>query len=130
MNKLAMVGLLAAGLALQATASHAGTNYADNIVVSGQYAAYGALRAARNSADNNQFIGCAVFGNTTSSTTTYVACSARDANGNSFYCSKYNPSYVLVQAAMAISASSSLIVQGDGAGTCTYIYVSNHSVNL
>jgi hypothetical protein len=129
MNKFAIAASLAAAIILPSAPSYSGTRYADPITVS-QYVAYGAVRAARFSANTNEFIGCAVMGNTTSSTPTYVACSARNAAGRSFYCTKYNPSYVLIQAAMAVSEASTIIVNADSNYNCTYIYVNNSSVNL
>lgn len=129
MNKFAIAVSLAAGLALQSTASYSGTRYSDPITVS-THVAYGSVHAARYSANNNEFIGCAVYGATSSTQTTYVACSARNAAGATFYCSKYNPAYQLVQAALAVSESSTVIMNSDASYNCTYIYVNNSSVNL
>jgi hypothetical protein len=128
MNKFAIAISLTAGLSLQPVA-FAGTSSVYGITV-GQYAAYGPVKAARNSNNDQEFIGCAVYGTTQSTYTTYVACSARDAAGNAFYCAKYGASYQLVQAALAISESSSIIINSDSSYECTYIYVNNNSVNL
>lgn len=128
MNKFAVTISLVAGLALQAAAI-AGTSSVYPISVS-QYGANGQVKSARQSNNNQEFIGCAVYGTTQSSYTTYVACSARDASGRSFYCSKYGAAPQLVQAALAISESSSIIINSDASYNCTYIYVQNHSVNL
>jgi hypothetical protein len=128
MNKFATAVVLTAGLAMQATAL-AGTASVYPVSVS-QYGANGAVKSARQSANGNEFIGCAVFGNTSSTATTYVACSARDASGRTFYCSKYNAAYQLVQAALAVSESSSIIINANASYECTYIYVMNHSTNL
>jgi hypothetical protein len=92
--------------------------------------AYGAVQTARYSANTKEYIGCAVMGNITSPQTTYVYCGASDANGKSFGCSTYNPSYVLLQAALAVSQTSNIIFQGNASGQCTYIYAANFSSNL
>jgi hypothetical protein len=129
MNKLGlMVSLAAAVFTLQPVA-HAGAvaNYGVSVST---YGAYGNLHDARNSGDNKQFIGCAVYGTTQSVYTTYVACSAGDAAGHTFYCATYGASYVLVQAALAVSQSSAVIINSDSQYHCTYIYVSNNSTNL
>jgi len=127
MNKFAAAVALVAGLAFQT--SYAGLTSTYPVSVS-QYGANGPVKGARNSNNNKEFIGCAVMGNTYASSTTYVACSAQDAAGKAFYCSKYNPAYQLIQAALAVSESSSMIINSDGAGTCTYIYVANYSLFL
>ena len=129
MKKFTVAVSLAAGLLLQSTVTYSGTRFSDPIVVSTNVA-YGGLRAARQSSNTNEYIGCAVYGTTQSSYTTYVACSARNAAGKTFACSKYSPSYVLVQAALAVSGSSSVIINSDSAGNCTYIYGNNSSVNM
>src|SRR6266700_7096327 len=87
-------------------------------------------RAARQSADDKQFIGCAAYGATSSSAPTYVACSASDASGTAVYCATYNPSYYVWLSAMAVNEVSSIIFNVDANYNCTYIYVSNNSTNL
>src|SRR5262245_27526291 len=104
MKKFAAAAVVGAGLVLQATA-FAGAVFPGPVTVSSR-SAYGSLSTARNSANTKEFIGCAVYGTTQSSYTTYVACSASDAAGNTFYCSTYGPAPQLVQAALAVSASS------------------------
>jgi hypothetical protein len=128
MNKLAIIGLsVAAALAVQS--ANAGLHYSGSITAS-RYGAYGQVRAARQSGDDNQFIGCAAYGTTNSSATTYVACSASDAAGNTSYCATYGPSFYVWQAAMAVNEASSIIFNVDANYNCTYIYVSNNSTNL
>jgi hypothetical protein len=127
MNKIAIGLTLAAALAVQS--ANAGLHYSVPIVVGGKSVAYGSVNTARHSADNNQFIGCAAYG-ATSSSSTYVACSAQDAAGHSLYCATYNPSYYVWQAAMAVNQSSDIIFNVDANYNCTYIYVSNSSVFL
>jgi hypothetical protein len=128
MNKLAIIGLsIAAALAVQS--ADAGSHYSGSITAS-RYGAYGQVRAARQSADDKQFIGCAAYGANNSSAPTYVACSASDASGTAVYCATYNPSYYVWQAAMNVNEASSIIFNVDANYNCTYIYVSNNSTNL
>jgi hypothetical protein len=126
MNKLAIGLSLAAALAVQS--ANAGLHYPAPIVVSNPVA-YGSVHSARFSADNKQFIGCAAYGATNSSST-YVACSAQDSSGHSLYCATYNPSYYVWQAAMHVNESSDIIFNVDSHYNCTYIYIYNSSVNL
>jgi len=126
MSKLAIALSLAAALAIQS--ANAGLHYSMPVTV-GTGVAYGAVHAARHSVDNNQFIGCAAFGSTYSSSS-YVACSARDAAGHSLYCATYNPSYYVWQAAMHVNESSEIIFNVDSSYNCTYVYIGNSSVNL
>jgi hypothetical protein len=126
MNKLAIGLSLFAALAVQS--ANAGLHYPVPIVVSNPVA-YGSVHSARYSSDNRQFIGCAAYGSTSSSTT-YVACSAQDASGHSLYCATYNPSYYVWQAAMHVNDSSEIIFNVDSNYNCTYIYISNSSANL
>lgn len=126
MNKVA-IGLFLAATALAVESANAGLTYSDPVTVA-TGAAFGAVRSATNSADNNQFIGCAAYGSTNTAST-YVACSAADASGNSLYCATYNPSFYVWQAAMSISDSSEIIFDVDSNGNCTYIYVRNSSVD-
>jgi len=125
MKKLAMVAVVSAGLVVQAT-SFAGAVFSAPVVV-GTRIAYGSVKAARNSANTKEFIGCAAYGATQVAQTTYVACSASDAAGNTFYCATYGAAPQLVQAALSVSGSSSIIVNSDASNNCTYIYVANNS---
>lgn len=126
-TKLA-IAAFAAAAAIGSTA-FAGAHYANPVYVATGIA-YGQLHAARFSSNTKEFIGCAVMGNTTSTTTTYVSCSASDASGKSVYCSKYNPSYQLIQAAQAANEASYIIFNLNSNYECTYVYVSNNSSNL
>jgi hypothetical protein len=125
-NKLAIGLSLAAALAVQS--ANAGLHSSYGITVSGTVA-YGQVRGARNSTDNKQFIGCAAYG-AVNTYSTYVACSASDANGHVLYCSTYNPNYYVWQAAMSVTSMSSIIFNADSSGHCIYVYVSNNSTNL
>jgi hypothetical protein len=127
MNKLAIGLSLAAALAIQS--ANAGLHFSVPIVV-GTSGAYGSVHTARHSGDGKQFIGCAAYGATSSSATTYVACSAQDASGHALYCATYSPSFYVWQAAMAVNEGSEIIFNADSSYNCTYIYVSNSSVNL
>jgi hypothetical protein len=126
MNKLAIGLSLAAALAVQS--ANAGLHFSVPIVVSGTVA-YGSVYTARHSSDGKQFIGCAAYG-ATGSSSTYVACSAQDASGHALYCATYNPSFYVWQAAMAVNEGSEIIFNADSSYNCTYIYVSNSSVNF
>jgi hypothetical protein len=126
MNKLAIGLSLAAALAVQSAS--AGLHYSVPIAV-GTSGAYGSVYTARHSGDQKQFIGCAAYG-ATGSSSTYVACSAQDASGHSLYCATYNPSFYVWQAAMSVNEGSEIIFNVDSSYNCTYIYVSNSSVNL
>jgi hypothetical protein len=126
MNKLTIGLSLAAALAVQS--ANAGLHFSVPIVV-GTTVAYGSVYTARHSGDQKQFIGCAAYG-ATSSSSTYVACSAQDASGHALYCATYNPSFYVWQAAMAVNEGSEIIFNTDSSYNCTYIYVSNSSVNL
>ena len=126
MNKLAIGLSLAAALAVQS--ANAGLHYSQGITVSGTVA-YGQVRGARFSTDSKQFIGCAAYG-AVNTNSTYVACSASDAAGHTLYCSTYNPSFYVWQAAMAVNGTSTIIINADSHGNCIYVYVSNSSTNL
>jgi len=126
MNKLAIGLASVAALAVQA--ANAGYHYSTPITV-GTGGAYGGVHSARTSGDSNQFIGCAAYGAVNSSST-YVACSARDSAGHSLYCATYNPSFYVWQAAMSVNQASIIIFNVDSSYNCTYIYVSNSSTNL
>lgn len=125
MKRIAVAAVLATTIAMQTTAL-AGASFSAPVVV-GNNIAYGSLRSARVSANTREYIGCAVYGATNQTATTYVTCSAANAAGTSWYCSTYAPSAQLVQAALAISATSVVIAQSDSASNCTYIYVQNSS---
>jgi hypothetical protein len=120
MNKFAIALSLAGALMLH-SAAQAGAQSTVNVSVT-SYSAIGSLHTARTSADSNQSIGCAVYGTTQSSSITYVACSATDSAGNSFYCGQYSPPAQMVQAVLAINESSVLIINSDSSYHCSYIY--------
>ena len=126
MNKVALGLSLAAILAVQS--ANAGLHYSSSITVSGTVA-YGQVRAARFSGDSKQFIGCAAYG-AVSTYSTYVACSASDSAGHVLYCSTYNPNFYVWQAAQSVNEASTIIINADTHGNCTYVYVSNSSTNL
>lgn len=126
MKKIVSALVLAVGIGASSIAG-AGA-YFTNPVYIGNNIAYGSMRAARFSTNNREHIGCNVYGATNQGTaTTYVSCSAVNANGVGWGCSTYSPAPQLVQAALAVSASSYVIVQSDSNYNCTYIYVSNNS---
>ena len=128
MKKFAAAAVVGAGLVLQATA-FAGAVFQPVPVTVSSRVAYGSLKTARESANNKEFIGCSVYGATPAQAaqTTYVACSASDAAGNTLYCATYGAAPQLVQAALAISAKSFVIINSDASSNCTYIFVTNNS---
>jgi hypothetical protein len=95
------------------------------VSVSYDYAS-GAVGTARNSTDSNQYINCALYswGNPSSAS---VICSARNATGNSVYCSaEISHSAAIVQAAMSITPSSYIAFYVE-AGDCVRLDVVNGS---
>src|SRR6516162_3526481 len=126
MKELPIIASVVATLAVQV--ANAGYHYSTPIT-GGTGGAYGGVHSARTSSDSNQFIGCAAYGAVNSSST-YVACSARDSAGHSLYCATYNPSFYVWQAAMSVNQASIIIFNVDSSYNCTYIYVSNSSTNL
>ena len=125
MKKLFCVLVLAGAVALQSVA-FAGAVSTFSVYVAPGQAAYGALKTARNSANTTEWIGCSAFG-ATGGTATYVSCSAVDAAGNYFYCSTYNAAPQMVQAALAVTATSYLLINADANYNCSYILVGNYS---
>jgi hypothetical protein len=126
MKKLLAGVVLAGTLALQSVA-FAGASFPVPVTI-GTNIAYGALKTARTSANASEHIGCAVYGTTyAGNAPTYVSCSAASASGQYFSCSTYGPAAQMVQAALAISAGSYVIIQSDASYNCVYIYVNNNS---
>jgi hypothetical protein len=127
MNKLTIGLSVAAALAMQS--ANAGYHFSTAVVSNPGSGAYGAVHSARTSSDSKQFIGCAAYGSTSTSST-YVACSASDSSGRGTYCATYNPSYYMWQSAMGVNDASFIIFDVDSKGNCTYIYHNNSSTNL
>ena len=107
--------------------AQAGTVTTVPVYVSPHFA-YGSVSTARHSSDQNQSIGCGVYG--TSTHHTYVYCSAHDAAGHSMYCATYDPAINLVQAVQSVNATSNITIDSDASYSCTLIYASNFSMYL
>ncbi len=121
-KNLMTVGIV--GTLLAGTAAWAGVKTIYNVGINtSTRAAYGSMGTARSSADSNQYIGCAVLGYSTGSSS--VICQAQDASGVAAYCTSTNPA--IVTAATSQSGDAYLYFNYDASGTCTYLYVSNVS---
>ncbi|WP_394539179.1 hypothetical protein PRJ39_01190 [Lysobacter enzymogenes] len=86
--------------------------------------AYGMIASARNSADNQQLIGCYI---TVSGTQLRAGCEARNAAGVSTLCFSANPN--IVAAAQAVGPDSYIDFNREANGNCSGLYVANNSVN-
>lgn len=86
--------------------------------------ASGGFGTARNSADSVQYIGCDVYGYTTS--VPRVSCYARSAAGTYASCSSTDPNLLAV--ARSISDDSIVSFNWDASGTCTYLFAGNASM--
>lgn len=93
------------------------TNHPQVNVNAGTKTAYGSMVGARNSADNQQFIGCSYVG---VSTNPYGICHSRNAAGVSGYCTTTQAHHV--EQIRGLSNESYLYYQWDASGKCTYIY--------
>ncbi|MCY1019253.1 hypothetical protein [Pyxidicoccus sp. MSG2] len=121
-KNLMTVGLV--GTLLAGTAAWAGVKTVYNVGINtSTRVAYGSMGTARGSADANQYIGCAVLGFSSGSSS--VTCLAQDASGVSAYCTSSNPA--IVTAATSQSGDAYLYFTYDASGACTYLYVSNLS---
>lgn len=78
--------------------------------------AYGSMVGARFSADANQYIGCALVGNSTP----YAACFARNSAGTAGMCTTTNPLHM--DQVMGLNNEAYLYYQWNASGQCTYIY--------
>lgn len=92
--------------------------------------AYGAVGSARASADNTQYLYCAVEYNSYYNSTKdrYMRCVARDASGTTKACSSYNPE--LINAVANVSSVSYIQFERDDQMYCTYLYLEQGSPEL
>ncbi|WP_444996210.1 hypothetical protein [Aliikangiella sp. IMCC44359] len=97
-------------------------NHTQVSVNTGTKTAYGSLVGARNSADNQQYIGCAYVGVTNNP---YGICHSRNAAGTSGYCTTTQAHHV--EQIRGLSNESYLYYQWDENGKCTYIYSGTNS---
>ncbi len=120
------VAFLAVAFVAVAGAVWAGrANYFETTVNAAAHEAYGSLYDTRNSADNVQYIGCAlnIVGGTAR-----VICEARNAASVSLVCTSGDPE--LVKVAQALTDNGYLFFRCDAANNLTYLYVSKSSVWL
>lgn len=132
MKKLTMVMSIAAAFALQ-TVAFAGSHFNAFVTVyksSGSSYGYGSVNSARYySSDSSQYIGCNSSADLTSSI--YISCSARDAQGNYLYCYSNTADGQARQAVASVNNTSSIYFLVDNStGKCTYISIGNFSYNL
>lgn len=107
-----------------AAVASAGASLSPDVVVVGSTTARGGMRAARNSSDSQQYIGCTlrhIEGNTRP----VVMCSARDSAGRSLSCSSTDPVQGLVVA--SIGPDSHIYFEVRNGYLCTEIDVVNDS---
>lgn len=124
MNKKAL--FLTLSLLLGTSLAWAGrANYSETQVDPVARTAVGSLYDTRHSADNVQYIGCALnlIGGTAR-----LTCEARDAANETLSCVSANAE--LIKIAQSLSDSSYIYFQCDAGNNLTYLYVSNNSVWL
>lgn len=118
-----------------ATAASAGNkgNYPVTVFLAHPTVAWaqGSIAAAYNSADSNQFIGCMLRVDTSSSTSTSLFCSAVDAAGVSGQCTMYYPPQAVIDMINSLNDTSSLGFQWNkSSGLCTLIQVERSSYQM
>jgi hypothetical protein len=122
------VATAVAAAALMAQSSvFAGQSSGSTVVVGSTYA-YGSLKAARNSSDTKQYIGCAIGAQP--GQTPGIQCSAQNASGTSIYCADNAPSAAAIAMVSGINDSSYVYFVADSNHNCSYIVVYNYSYNL
>ncbi len=131
MRKPFFAALLACSTLLFGGATHAGL--VDNTQVSiwtdgssGLQSANGVLRAARNSADSTQFIGCSRYAYDTGSDS--IVCSAQNASGT--YLSCYTSSSNMLRVAETLSSAAYLYFVVNTDGTCDRVITMLGSYNM
>jgi|SRR5579872_1212623 len=92
--------------------------------------AAGSFQGAHLSADKTNYISCstAQFTNLSGVSVLNVGCTAT-ANGVTRSCVSYSPSLMTVAALTSINPSSYVYFQYDARGNCTYISVTNQSID-
>lgn len=132
MKRLAIATVLASGLLLQ-TLAYAGAHFTDPVSIynatAGGGSAIGSISTARYyTSDTSQYIGCSASSDTISST--YIACSARDASGHYLYCYSSSATQAARDAVAAVNTTSYVYFVANSSGQCTYITVGNFSYYL
>jgi hypothetical protein len=125
MNKLMAVAVLSAGLLLQSQA-FAGLSITFPVQVGTNYAE-GAIRSARSSANNVEFIGCTLSPGQSSN---YVYCQATNAAGQSYYCINSSAPDVWAATLASMNSADLLYFYGDASHHCMGIFVEPYSFNM
>jgi hypothetical protein len=123
MKTFAIIAAAAGALLLQ-SAAFAGYDFHATTYVGSTYAE-GALRDARNSSNNVEYIGCYIYNNLAAGGD-YFGCSASDAHGNTYYCYASNVS----QLEAALNDASWVYFYGDSSHHCQGVETTNFSYNL
>ncbi len=111
-----MIAALAGAVALLAGAAWAGKVTTSQVVVdSVNQSAWGAVRSARSSADNFQFMRC--FTDYTPGVGTSMGCQAQNATGQQGACYSADPEFVAL--ARSVNDTSYVIFFWDANGYCT-----------
>lgn len=134
MTKTWMLVAAVAGSACLGGFAMAGRRTPGQTVSITKITASGYMGAARNSADNDQELGCLI--NASVSVGTFVTCWARDQYGNSATCVNTEPSLEMLAAIGSITSSSAIRFEwtypgpsGFTSPMCDVIQVANSSAN-
>lgn len=125
MNKYRMIG--AFGVLLTAGAAQAGARWDAEVVITGDSKlgqASGGVSAARESADDMQYIGCALETGGSDTNEAVGTCQARDAKGMLIRC---RATTVAQRKIIASIGSTSTIEFTVRLGECGYLRVENNS---
>ena len=109
------------------TPAFAGKKITENVVVDtvARYA-YGSVGSARNSTDQNQWIGCYVIATSTAANS-FGGCSGANSNNTPFSCTVSSNKIALMEAIRSVQGDSRIRVEWDASGNCTRIDVNNDS---
>jgi hypothetical protein len=129
-KKWVSVSVVASVLAVCAglsTPAFAGKKITESVVVdTAARHAYGALGSARNSTDQNQWIGCHIIATSTAANS-FGGCSGQNSNNTPFSCSVSSSKIALMEAIRSVQGDSRIRVEWDASGNCTRIDVANDS---
>jgi hypothetical protein len=115
---------LTAGIASAGTVDNTAVTF---FTVDGLQAVKGTLRVARNSADNNQYIGCSIYAYASGSHS--IVCTGRNAAGQVRNCQTSDAN--MIKVALSLNPASYLFytLKTDGV-TCDRVIAVNESFNL
>ncbi len=128
MKKLHAVVGVAVALSLAGTAAWAGAKTVVPVTISPSASTTwvsGTIGSARNSANTNETIGCALYAYSNVSAPSSIQCYARNAAGTYISCTSTAPA--LVNAMSAITSDSYITFVVDTSGSCTHVYINNSS---